>query len=133
MKVYLAIKYHTDLSNRLLIEAILDGLEAAGFTTACALRDIEAWGEVRVSASDLMRYSFELIDSSDLILIELSEKGVGLGIEAGYAYAQRKRIITVLQTARDVSTPLEGIANQVFFYNDLTQLNLYFASLAADR
>ena len=84
MTLYLAIKYHSDLRNRALIEAILRGLESAHHTTLFALRDVENWGEVSLRPRELMRKSFALLDAADVVLIELSEKGVGLGIEAGY-------------------------------------------------
>jgi len=34
-----------------------------------------------------MRVTFAEIDRSDLAILEMSEKGVGLGIEAGYVIA----------------------------------------------
>lgn len=97
MRVYLAIKYHADQPNRLLTEGILARLETAASETACVVRDVEVWGEVRGSAKELMSRSFALIDSNELIL-EPGEKGVGLGIEAGYAYAKGKRIVTIAQS-----------------------------------
>jgi nucleoside 2-deoxyribosyltransferase len=36
-----------------------------------------------------MRLTFEKIDICDLVIIDLTEKSVGLGIEAGYAYAKK--------------------------------------------
>ncbi|HEX9925880.1 MAG TPA: hypothetical protein VGD99_24705 [Anaerolineae bacterium] len=45
-----------------------------------------------------MARSFVEIDSSEVVVIELSAKGVGLGIEAGYAYARRIPIVTIART-----------------------------------
>jgi len=70
-----------------------------------------------------MRISFEQIDSSDFILIDLTEKGVGIGIEAGYAYAKQIPIITIAQEESNVSNTLKGLSKRVFLYKDITDLD----------
>ncbi len=122
MNLYLAIKYHPDARNRPLIEAISIAFSAAGHSTVCVARDLEAWGAKRFSAQELMRRSFQLIDAADLVLVELSEKGVGLGIEAGYAHAQGIPVAVAAHTGADISTTLAGIASQVLFYDEPTAL-----------
>jgi len=57
-----------------------------------------------------------------VVLVDLTEKGVGLGIEAGYAYANGIPIVTIAQTGADISETLRGIASTVFFYTDYTDL-----------
>ncbi|MEM7347634.1 MAG: nucleoside 2-deoxyribosyltransferase, partial [Chloroflexota bacterium] len=122
MKAYLAIKYHPDHQNRSLIEGISHALAKSGIETVCVTRDIEQWGVYHFSPEELMQRSFAEIDASDLVLIELSEKGVGLGIEAGYAYAKRIPIITIAQQGADISTTLQGISQKVYFYDTTKQL-----------
>jgi nucleoside 2-deoxyribosyltransferase len=121
-KAYLAIKFHEDSKNRKLIEEISDGLTKAGFETTIMARDYEKWGEVRFSPEELMKLTFELIDKSDVLIIEFSEKGVGLGIEAGYAYARKKPIIVIAKEGSDVSTTLKGVSKKVIFYNNPKEL-----------
>lgn len=116
MNIYLSIKYHPDVSNRPLIEAICAALTAAGHEVTCIARDLEQWGAVTFPPGELMRRSFQAIDRADLVLVELSEKGVGLGIEAGYAHGQGVPIVVIAQTGADISTTLRGIAARVFFY-----------------
>ena len=67
-----------------------------------------------------MRRSFAAIDKSDFVLVELSEKGVGLGIEAGYAYARKIPVLTMAREGQDISTTLQGISAQTFTYDDTT-------------
>ncbi len=122
MRIYLAIKYHPDAHNRPLVQAITTALSAAGHSTVCVARDLEAWGATSFSAQELMRRSFQLIDTADLVLVELSEKGVGLGIEAGYAHAQGIPVVVAARTGADISTTLAGIASQVLFYNEPMEL-----------
>jgi nucleoside 2-deoxyribosyltransferase len=125
MKAFLSIKYHADASNRAHIEAILSALAQAGFAATCIARDVEAWGSVCFDAKELMERTFEMIDASDLVVVDLTEKGVGVGIEAGYAHAKRIPIITIARRGADISTTVQGISRDVIFYDepgDLTQL-----------
>lgn len=88
--------------------------------SACVTRDLERWGEVQFDAVDLMEPTFALIEASDVAPIELSEKGVGLGIEAGYAFARGVPIVVLHETGRHVSTTMRGVAGAVLEYAEGT-------------
>lgn len=122
MRVYLAIKYHRDVRNRGKIEAITQALEQAGHECVCVVRDVEEWGKVRLGAEELMDRSFELLAGSDAILIELTEKGVGLGIEAGFAWAKKVGIYTIAEEGADISETLRGISKKVVDYGGMHEL-----------
>ncbi|MEI6479992.1 MAG: nucleoside 2-deoxyribosyltransferase [bacterium] len=122
MKAYLAIKFKEDNSNRETIESISSVLGRLGMETVSMARDYEKWGEVVFTPDELMEKTFKEIDLSDLLIIEFSEKGVGLGIEAGYAYAKQKPIIVIAKEGSDISSTLKGVAKDVIFYNDPEEL-----------
>jgi 2'-deoxynucleoside 5'-phosphate N-hydrolase len=128
LKAYLAHKYHPDGHNRLLIEALSTCLENHGFETVCVFRDLEDWGKITFAPAELMHRAFQAIDASDLVVVELSEKGVGVGIEAGYAYARQIPIITLAQRGADISDTLRGISQQVLAYSDLAEVDALLAS-----
>lgn len=67
-----------------------------------------------------MQRSFAAIERCDFVVVDLSEKGVGLGIEAGYAYAKGKPIATLAQEGCDISTTLSGISTHVDRYDFAT-------------
>lgn len=94
------------------------------------MRDVEQWGMVKLEPVQLMKKTFEIIDSSDLLLIELSEKGVGLGIEAGYARAKGKPIIIIAKQDVDISAALQGISREIHFYNNEEELKQLLFNLA---
>lgn len=73
---------------------------------------------------DLMKLTFKKIDICDLLIIDLTEKGVGLGIEAGYAYAKGIPIITIARIGSDRSETLEGISKNIFFYNNIEDIEI---------
>ena len=129
LKAYLGIKYHADNRNREVIERISEVLAGCEITILCVARDLEKWGAVRLEPRDLMQQTFDLIDGCDLVVIELSEKGVGLGIEAGYAYACKIPVITIAKRGREVSETLRGISSRVIFYEEVSDLVPIFRDL----
>jgi nucleoside 2-deoxyribosyltransferase len=116
MKAYLGIKFHPDDRNRETIELLSQTLASCGFETLCVRRDLERWGAVAMSPQQLMTRTFEIIRACHLVVIDLTEKGVGLGIEAGYAYAQMIPVITIAREGSDISDTLRGISQGVYYY-----------------
>ena len=122
MKAFLAIKFKENNSNREVIENISAVLKRMDIETIIMVRDYEKWGEVKFTSTELMLKTFELINSSDLLIVEFSEKGVGLGIEAGYAYAKQKPIFVIAKEGSDISSTLRGVAKDVIIYNNFKEL-----------
>ena len=129
MKAYIAIKYYANLENKELIEKISNALKINKIKSCCIIRDIEKWGRKTFSVEELMNMSFKEIEKSDFIIVDLSEKGVGLGIEAGYAYAKGVPIITIAKQGSDISNTLKGISKEIYFYEESSDLVNYFKSL----
>ena len=122
MKAYLGIKYYEDYRNGNFIEQILNILEWSGYEASCIVKDCELGRLCCDNPTDLMKETFRRIDSSDLVVIEFSEKGVGLGIEAGYAFARGIPVITLAEEGTKVSETLEGISSRVIEYKSLEEL-----------
>lgn len=133
MKAYIAIKYHPNNKNRELIEQITNALEQSGFDTVCVTRDLEKWGEVHFKPEDLMEKSFREIDRSDIVVIELTEKGVGIGIEAGYAWSKGIPVLTVAKKGADISKTLQGISQKTLKYSNEAELLEFFAQEIKQR
>ena len=126
MKAYISIKYREDNGNRDCIEKISSALEQNGFETVCITRDIEKWGQIELSPPELMQRTFTEIDSSHLIVVDLTEKGVGLGIEAGYAYAKGIPIAVIAKKGSDISATLQGISQKLFLYDEFEDFIDFF-------
>jgi len=122
MKIFLAIKFHEDQGNRKLVEKISELLKRIGVETVVMARDYEKWGKVKLSPKELMRMAFKITEESDLLLVEFSEKGVGLGVEAGYAYARGIPIVVIAKRGSDISNTIKGVAKEVLFYEDVREL-----------
>ncbi|NLY46073.1 MAG: nucleoside 2-deoxyribosyltransferase [Tissierella sp.] len=122
MKAYIGIKYYQDYRNKLIIEEISSVLESKGFETICLARDIDTKDLIISSSQMLMKLTFEKIEDCDLVVIDLSEKGVGLGIEAGYAFAKGIPILTIAKRGSEISETLEGISKEIIFYESIGDL-----------
>lgn len=133
MKAFLSIKYHADHANRARIELIADALRACAIESVCIARDVEQWGRVQFDARELMARTFAALDACDLVVVDLTEKGVGVGIEAGYAHAQNIPVIVIAQTGADISETLRGIARAVFWYAGLDDLTRFVREMKDER
>jgi nucleoside 2-deoxyribosyltransferase len=130
--VYLAIKFHADHRNRALIDRVSAAFARHGLATVCVARDFEEWGRVSFEAHDLMRHALDAIRRSAAVVVEFSEKGVGLGIEAGYASALDIPVFVLLRPDAEVSTTLLGVSTEVFRYTDDDDLSNAVACIAKE-
>lgn len=115
-KAYFGIKFYEDHSNRTETESITAVLNTAGIQTVCIASDVEKWGSVELSLPELMERTFAEIDQADMVILEMSEKGVGLGIEAGYAVAKGKPLVVLIKEGGELSGTMKGIADVVITY-----------------
>lgn len=81
----------------------------------------------------MMQQAFADINSSDLLIAEVSEKAIGVGIEIGYAVAAKKPVIYLRNELTEHSTTAAGAASRLIIYQsplDLEQkLTLVLPSL----
>ncbi len=96
-RLYFGIKFYEDNRNKDLINILIAALRRDGIEPICMASDVEEWGAVQPPPKELMQRTFREIDASDLVVLEMSEKGVGLGIEAGYAVAKRKPLVVLIK------------------------------------
>ena len=123
-RAYFGIKYYEDNRNRDEIDSITAALQDDGIETVCVARDVEKWGDVTLPSQELMCITFEKIDKSDFVVLEMSEKGVGLGIEAGYAIAKGKPLIVLTKKKQELSNTMQGVANVVIQYSQPEEINI---------
>jgi len=67
---------------------------------------------------EMMQVAFKTIDNSDILIAELTKKSIGVGIEVGYAYAQKKPIIYIRKQGSPYSTTTAGCANYSIVYEN---------------
>ena len=122
MKVFLSIKFWGDNRNREDIEGIIDALERAGFNVFCFIRDAEEWGKNQFEPEELMRITFNQIDKSDFLIANVADWPIGVGVEAGYAYARGIPVICICPVNKKVANTVAGLAKHVITYEDYSDL-----------
>ena len=80
----------------------------------------------------MLNFAFPAMRQCDCNIIEFSEKGVGLGINAGYCYAIGKPIFIIAKTGSDISTTISNLATKVIFYDSPNDLIEPFRQIVAD-
>jgi len=74
---------------------------------------------------EMMKTSFEEIDSSDFLIAELTKKSIGVGIEVGYAFAKEKPIFYLRKKDSEYSTTASGCSISVLEYeNELALVDM---------
>lgn len=63
------------------------------------------------------------ISNCDILLAETTHKGIGIGIEAGYAKAQNKPVVYLRQHNAEHSTTLSGISDYQIIYESTEALS----------
>lgn len=62
------------------------------------------------------------IDNCEILIAEITNKGIGIGVEVGYAKAKGKTVIYLRQQDAEHSTTVSGISDFQIVYNDTTEL-----------
>lgn len=110
-------------------------MNKAGVTITVIACDVEKWGQAEIPKGKTLMtdYAFPAIQQCDCNIIEFSEKGVGLGVNAGYCYAISKPIFVVIaKTGSDISTTISNLATKVIFYDKPEDLVGAFKQIVAN-
>ena len=75
---------------------------------------------------EMMQQAMRSIDESDLLIAEVSDKAIGVGIEVGYAKAKGKTVIYIRNENAEHSTTVSGISDFHIVYKDVTGLKELF-------
>lgn len=134
LKAFMAIKFHEGEKTKKIIDDITNALAKVDIHTYLLVRDVEQYGKVEIDEANIMpTYAFPGIKSSDIMLIEFSEKGVGLGIGAGFAYANGVPIYIIAKTGSDISVTMNSLAEKVIFYDKPDELTDKFGQLISNN
>jgi len=131
---FFALKFHEGDEDKAKVEAIEKALNKAGITITLIARDVEKWGKAEIPKDKTLMtdYAFPAMRQCDCNIIEFSEKGVGLGINAGYCYAIGKPIFVIAKTGSDISTTISNLATRVIFYDSPDDLIKPFRQIVAN-
>jgi len=72
---------------------------------------------------EMMKIAFEEIDKSNFLIVELTKKAIGVGIEVGYAFAKGKPIIYIKRKSAKHSTTVDGCSDFIIEYENEVHLS----------
>lgn len=118
-KVYFAISY----SNRYLFDTEIESLQSFFSKKNIELLVfVDKYHFKTNQEQEMMRLAFKEIDSSDVLIAELTTKSIGVGIEIGYAFANKKPIIYLRKQHAAYSTTTAGCATHNIIYKNEVDL-----------
>jgi nucleoside 2-deoxyribosyltransferase len=123
LDAFLGIKFHPDNRNQQLIEKIVDTLKTRSIYAKVFVKDIEDYGKHKIKSSQIMPITLLEIKKADIFIAECTEKGVGVGIEAGIAYASGLPVYVIAKKGSRVSDNMKRIAKQIIFYKDTKEIS----------
>lgn len=110
----------TESPERAHAEFLITSLEQSGYTVICPARDIEDWGQVTFSPAEMMRQTYQAIESSKAVLVDLAH-GYGV-VAAGYAHAMRIPVITASPAGERIPRPIRGISDLEIYYHSVPDI-----------
>jgi nucleoside 2-deoxyribosyltransferase len=116
MNVFIAVKFK-DASDSEVLPVLKEVIKAAGHAPYAFVDE----GYIK-DEKEMMSKAAEKLDQSDLMVVEASRESLGVGIETGYFFSQRKPIITVFRKDAKVAGTLKGISSECIEYGDFTEL-----------
>ena len=123
MKAFPSIKFWGDDRNRQDVEGVIAAIENADVEVFCFRRDAEKWGKIKFEPGEMMSITFKEISKSDFLIADVGDWPIGVGVEAGYAYARSVPVICICQADKKVANTVAGLADNVIRYRDYSDLS----------
>jgi 2'-deoxynucleoside 5'-phosphate N-hydrolase len=119
MRAYISIS----IANRRQLNNEIDSIVAALTSFKITpLIFVDRYSFAVEDEKQMMQQAADDIDASDLLIAETSYKGIGIGIEVGYAKARNKPIIYLRNVQAEHSTTVSGISDFHVIYSDVNNL-----------
>lgn len=80
----------------------------------------------------MMVTAMQEIDNCDFLIAETSVKGIGIGVEAGYAKGKNKPVVYLRHQQASHSTTVAGISDYQLIYTDSTDLEQQLPGIIKD-
>ena len=133
MRAFLSIKFWGDDRNRQDVEEILAAVEELGVEVFCFRRDAEKWGEMEFEPKEMMNTTFNEIDRCDFLIADVADWPIGVGVEAGYAYAKGIPDICICSMDKKLANTVAGLADHIIRYQDYSDLNKKLGTLLVKK
>jgi len=121
MKVFITASFKEG-KNKEEIELLCSLVRESGFQDFCFIRDIENYQKSFIDPRKLMDKSKKEIEKCDVLLIDMTNKPTGRAIEAGVAFAQNKKIISIMEKGTKIKDTTRGISDAIIEYENIKDI-----------
>lgn len=128
-KAYLSIGYANRQYKHAEIETIEQALAGFGINL---LVFADTYKFTPIEEKQMMQQAFAEIDTAGLLIAEVSEKAIGVGIEIGYAVAHKIPVIYLRAGDSEHSTTAAGSSDYSLIYRDSSELATGLRLVLAD-
>lgn len=131
LKAFLALKFYDGDVSKKFVNDITEALKKINIHTFVAVRDIEKYGEVKGLDMEkfMPKYTFPEMEISDIMIIEYSESGAGLGMCADHAYCHGVPVYLIAKRGSNISTTVKSVAEKVIFYDEISDITESFKKI----
>jgi 2'-deoxynucleoside 5'-phosphate N-hydrolase len=119
MQAYIAISYNKNKQLQPELDAIKEVLNQHSITSFVF---VDNYNFNPSQEKEMMQAAFAEIENSDLLLAEVSDKAIGIGIEVGYAKAKNKPVVYLRHTNAEHSTTVSGSCDHAVIYTNTGDL-----------
>ena len=133
MRALLSIKFPGDDSNRLEVESIISAMERAGMEVFLFRRDAEKWGRKQFKPDEMMSLTFKEIENSDLLIADVGDWPIGVGVEVGYACGKGIPVICICREDKKLPGTVSGLATKTIQYQDIDDLSRKLDPILSER
>jgi 2'-deoxynucleoside 5'-phosphate N-hydrolase len=126
MKVYIAASYSKRKQMQDELNAVKEVLTKQ-FLTPFVF--IDNYNFNSSQSKEMMETAFAEIDKSSLLIAEVSDKAIGIGVEIGYAKAKHKPVIYLRNVNAEHSTTVAGTSDHILIYNNTNDLETKLGDL----
>jgi len=128
LKAYISVSYQSRKSIDHAINVMIQTLNEFDISS---LVFVDRYNFDSTQEFEMMERAMAEISSSDLLLAEVSDKGIGIGIEVGYAKAKGKPVVYLRHVRAEHSTTVSGISDFQIVYSDANDLSQKLAQIIA--
>ncbi len=121
MKVFITASFREG-RNKEEIEKFCGLIRKSGFKDFCFIRDIENYQKKFEDPKELMNRAKEEISKCDVLIIDFTNKPTGRAIEAGIAFDQNKKIISIAKKGTKLKDTAKGISDFVIEYKNIEDI-----------
>lgn len=130
MQAYIAISYNKRIQLQPALNAIKEVLNQYSITPFVF---VDHYNFNSTQEKEMMQAAFAEIEKCDLLIAEVSDKAIGIGIEVGYAKAKNKPVIYLRHVAAEHSTTASGTSDYIVIYSDDADLKKQLFQLVQNR